>query len=176
MIADDNRICTVIVRISGDQIIGGDSVLRKSWRWCDSIHDGHPVLLRGETGVGKDPSPTQSIHIAAPDGPFNKVNCGSIPKHSWTASFSARKGRVHGAVARRRGEHRAGESRYHILDEIGELPMAAQVGCSCPQNKEIHRIGGSMTTSVEPLRVIAATHRNLEENVDRMLPGDHWFA
>jgi len=180
LIADDNRyLHRELFRISGDQIIGGDSGLRGVMEMVRQVSAmDSPVLLRGETGVGKD-AMANAIHYSSPrrNGPFIKVNCGAIPDTLLDSElFGHEKGSFTGAVAQKRGCFERANHGTIFLDEIGELPMAAQVRMlRVLQYKEIQRIGGSMTTRVD-IRVIAATHRNLEEMVSQgRFREDLWF-
>ena len=180
LIADDNRyLHRELFRISGDQIIGGDSGLREVMEMVRqvSVMDS-PVLLRGETGVGKD-AIANAIHYSSPrrNGPFIKVNCGAIPDTLLDSElFGHEKGAFTGAATQKRGCFERANQGTIFLDEIGELPMAAQVRMlRVLQYKEIQRIGSSMPTNVD-IRVIAATHRNLEEMVSQgRFRQDLWF-
>ncbi|MBT8334467.1 MAG: sigma 54-interacting transcriptional regulator, partial [Deltaproteobacteria bacterium] len=124
-----------------------------------------PVLLLGETGVGKEII-ASAIHNASPrrDGPFIKVNCGAIPETLLDSElFGHEKGSFTGAIDRKRGRFERAHGGTIFLDEIGELPPEAQVRLlRVLQEKEIERIGGSEPIKVD-IRVIAATHRQLAE-------------
>ena len=137
-----------------------------------------PVLLRGETGVGKDVI-ANALHYSSPrqDGPFIKVNCGAIPETLLDSElFGHEKGSFTGAIARKRGCFERAHHGTIFLDEIGELPPAAQVRMlRVMQYKEIQRVGGSASIPVD-IRIIAATHRNLEEMVRaERFREDLWF-
>jgi len=180
LLADDNRyLRRELFRISGDQIVGGDSGLRGVMEMVGQVSAmDSPVLLRGETGVGKDVI-ANAIHYSSPrrNGPFIKVNCGAIPDTLLDSElFGHEKGAFTGAIAQKRGCFERANHGTIFLDEIGELPMAAQVRMlRVLQYKEIERIGSSMPTSVD-IRVIAATHRNLEEMVSQgRFREDLWF-
>ncbi|OPY89846.1 MAG: Formate hydrogenlyase transcriptional activator [Syntrophaceae bacterium PtaU1.Bin231] len=180
LIADDNRyLRRELFRISGDQIIGGDSGLRGVMDMVRQVSAmDSPVLLRGETGVGKDVI-ANAIHYSSTrrNGPFIKVNCGAIPDTLLDSElFGHEKGAFTGAITQKRGFFERANHGTIFLDEIGELPMAAQVRLlRVLQYKEIKRLGGSMQTTVD-IRVIAATHRNLEEMVSRgQFREDLWF-
>ena len=124
-----------------------------------------PVLLLGETGTGKE-IVAQSLHMTSPrrSGPFVAVNCGAIPETLIDSElFGHEKGAFTGAHATRRGRFERADTGTIFLDEIGELPQAAQVRLlRVLQSREIERVGGRDTIRVD-VRIVAATHRNLEE-------------
>jgi transcriptional regulator with GAF, ATPase, and Fis domain len=125
------------------------------------------VLLLGETGVGKDII-ANTIHFLSlrKDAPFIKVNCGAIPEALVDSElFGHEKGAFTGAVAQKRGRFERAQTGTLLLDEIGELPLEAQVRLlRVLQDKEIERVGGHKSISLN-IRIIAATNRNLEEMV-----------
>ncbi|MCD4775709.1 MAG: sigma-54 dependent transcriptional regulator, partial [Candidatus Aegiribacteria sp.] len=137
-----------------------------------------PVLLLGETGVGKDVI-ANAIHYSSTrrDGPFINVNCGAIPETLIDSElFGHEKGAFTGALSQKRGRFERADKGTILLDEIGELPPLAQVRLlRVLQDKEIERVGG---TKIIPLniRIIAATNRNLEEMVKtNQFREDLWF-
>lgn len=180
MLADDNRyLQRELKRITGDQIVGEDFGLRNVMEMVRQVSSlDSPVLLLGETGVGKDVI-ANAIHYGSPrrNGPFIKVNCGAIPEALMDSElFGHEKGAFTGALSQKRGRFERAHGGTIFLDEIAELPSAAQVRLlRVLQTKEIERVGGSKTINVD-IRVIAATHRNLEEMIqsDRFRE-DLWF-
>jgi transcriptional regulator with GAF, ATPase, and Fis domain len=167
LLADDNRyLHRELLRISGAQIIGGDYGLKGVMGMLRQVAVlNSPVLLRGETGVGKDVI-ANAIHYSSPrrDGPFIKVNCGAIPETLVDSElFGHEKGAFTGAIAQKRGCFERANRGTIFLDEIGELPPAAQIRMlHVLQHRQIERVGGSTPIPVD-IRIIAATHRNLEE-------------
>jgi two-component system response regulator AtoC len=125
------------------------------------------VVLYGESGVGKDLLAT-SLHYNSPRAArsFVKVNCGAIPEALLESEFFGHeKGAFTGAVARRTGRFEHADGGTLFLDEIGELPLALQVKLlRVIQDREFERVGGDKTLRVD-VRLVAATHRNLEEMV-----------
>jgi len=123
--------------------------------------------LLGETGTGKEVV-ANAIHSRSPrtGGPFIRVNCGAIPEALMDSElFGHEKGAFTGAIGRRRGRFERADGGTIFLDEIGELPPEAQVRLlRVLQEKEIERVGGSETIQVD-IRIIAATHRDLEKLV-----------
>jgi transcriptional regulator with GAF, ATPase, and Fis domain len=126
-----------------------------------------PVLLQGETGTGKEVV-ANAIHNLSPraNGPFVTINCGAIPSGLVDSElFGHEKGAFTGAISSYRGRFERATSGTIFLDEIGELPLEAQVRLlRVLQEREIERIGSTETTKVD-IRVIAATHRNLDDMV-----------
>jgi transcriptional regulator with GAF, ATPase, and Fis domain len=137
-----------------------------------------PVLLMGESGVGKEVI-ANVLHGFSPrnNGPLIKVNCGAIPDTLVDSElFGHEKGAFTGATTQKRGRFERAQHGTIFLDEIGELPLAAQVRLlRVLQEKEIERVGGTSTIPVD-IRIIAATHRDLEEMVRAgAFRHDLWF-
>jgi transcriptional regulator with GAF, ATPase, and Fis domain len=122
-----------------------------------------PVLLTGETGVGKDVI-ANAIHLGSPrrDGPFIPVNCGAIPESLLDSElFGHEKGAFTGALSRKRGRFERADKGTILLDEIGEMPLDAQVRLlRVIQHREIERVGGTERIPVD-IRIIAATNKEL---------------
>jgi transcriptional regulator with GAF, ATPase, and Fis domain len=180
MLEDDNRFLHDQLReISGSNIIGADFGLREVMEKVRRVAPmDSPVLLLGETGVGKEVI-AHAIHAASPrmDGPFIKVNCGAIPEHLIDSElFGHERGAFTGAVAQKRGRFERAHGGTIFLDEIGELPPQAQVRLlHVLQNKLIERVGGTTSLEVD-IRVISATHRHLREMVTTgQFREDLWF-
>jgi len=169
LLADDNRFLNQeMLRLSGDQIIGSGFGLKGVVESVNQIAPlNRPVLLLGETGVGKEVI-ANAIHFSSPrrNGPFIKVNCGAIPEQLIDSElFGHEKGAFTGALSLKRGRFERAHHGTILLDEIGELPLPAQVRLlRVLQSREIERVGGTSTFTVDS-RVIAATNRDLEEMV-----------
>lgn len=166
MLADESRYFQdELRRVSGEEIVGADSGLRKVMEMVRqvSLLDS-PVLLMGETGVGKEII-ANAIHNISHrrNEPFIKVNCGAIPESLMDSElFGHEKGAFTGAVSQKRGRFERAHGGTIFLDEIGELSPNAQVRLlRVLQEKEIERVGGTETIRLD-IRVIAATHRDLE--------------
>ena len=166
LLADDNRyLHEELQRISGYEIIGADFGLKEVMEKVRNVASlSSPVLLLGETGVGKEII-AGAIHSASSrrDGPFIKVNCGAIPETLLDSElFGHEKGAFTGAISQKRGRFERASGGTIFLDEIGELPLEAQVRLlRVLQEKEIERVGGTDPIEID-IRVIAATHRDLE--------------
>ena len=123
------------------------------------------ILIQGESGTGKE-IVAHLIHHNSPrrDKPFIKVNCGAIPETLIESElFGHEKGAFTGATSRKIGKFERARGGTILLDEIGELNLSMQVKLlRVLQDKEIERVGGSETVSVDA-RVIAATNRQLKE-------------
>jgi transcriptional regulator with GAF, ATPase, and Fis domain len=126
-----------------------------------------PVLLLGETGTGKELI-AAAIHDLSPrrENPFIKVNCGAIPESLMDSElFGHEKGAFTGALKKKRGRFERADGGTIFLDEIGELKPEVQVRLlRVLQENEIERVGGTDPVKVD-IRVIAATHRDLEKMV-----------
>lgn len=169
LLKDDNRyLRKELHKISGESIVGEKFGLREVMEKVRQVSAlDSQVLLLGETGVGKEVI-ANALHYSSPrlSGPFIRVNCGAIPESLLDSElFGHEKGAFTGAVARKRGRFERADGGTIFLDEIGELPPAAQLRLlRVLQSREIERVGGIEQISVD-VRVIAATHRNLEEMV-----------
>jgi len=180
LIADDNRyLHGELRRLSGDEIIGSNFGLRDVMFKIQQVATlDSPVLILGETGVGKDVI-ANAIHYSSSrsNGPFVSVNCGAIPDTLIDSElFGHEKGAFTGALTQKRGRFERANSGTIFLDEIGELPLQAQVRLlKVLQSKEIERVGGVKTIPLN-IRIIAATNRNLEEMVKaHQFREDLWF-
>ncbi len=180
LLTDDNRFLhKELHRLSGDEIVGAHFGLREVMQQVRQVAPlESPVLLTGETGVGKDVI-ANVIHYSSSrsKGPFISVNCGAIPESLIDSElFGHEKGAFTGAIARKRGRFERANKGTIFLDEIGELPLEAQVRLlRVLQTKEIERVGGSELIPLD-IRIIAATNRNLEELVEkRDFREDLWF-
>lgn len=177
---DDNRYLNdQLHQFAGDEIVGHDFGLRGVMNMVRQVaHLPTQVLLLGETGVGKEVI-ANAIHYASSrsKGPFIKVNCGAIPPSLMDSElFGHEKGAFTGASQKKRGRFERADGGTIFLDEIGELPLEAQVRLlRVIQMRVIERVGGTKQIPVN-IRIIAATHRNLEDMVDKgLFRKDLWF-
>lgn len=126
------------------------------------------VLIRGETGTGKELL-AKAIHQNSrrKNGPFVTINCGAIPATLLESElFGHVKGSFTGATASKKGKVEAAEGGTLFLDEIGELPLDLQMKLlRLIQQGEIEKIGATEASKVD-VRIIAATHRNLQAMIE----------
>jgi len=179
-LADDNwHLQRELFRISGDEIVGADFGLRTVMQQVRRVAPTEsPVLLTGETGVGKDVI-ANAVHLGSPrrNGPFIPVNCGAIPDSLLDSElFGHEKGAFTGALSRKRGRFERAEGGTILLDEIGEMPLEAQVRLlRVLQYREIERVGGTERIPVD-IRIIAASNQDLETMVRAgRFREDLWF-
>lgn len=129
---------------------------------------GSTVLIRGETGTGKELL-ARAIHFnsSRKDKPLITINCGAIPAELLESElFGHIKGSFTGAVANKKGKVETANGGTLFLDEIGEMPLALQVKLlRLIQEGEIEKIGSEVGSSVD-VRIIAATHRDLQAMID----------
>jgi sigma-54 specific flagellar transcriptional regulator A len=131
-----------------------------------AAHDSS-VLILGESGTGKEVV-ARAIHDSSPRrrGPFVAVNCGAIPSELLESElFGHEKGSFTGAYAARKGRFEIAEGGTLFLDEIGDMSLPMQVKLlRVLQERVFERVGNHQPISCN-VRIIAATHRNLEESI-----------
>ncbi len=180
MLSDDNRYLLQELRqISGEEIIGSDFGLRQVMELVRQVAPlSSPVLLLGETGVGKEILASAIHRLSLRNGgPFIKINCGAIPESLLDSElFGHEKGAFTGALSRKRGRFERAEQGTLFLDEVGELPPNAQVRLlRVLQEKELERVGGTEPVKVD-VRIIAATNRDLRQMTESGgFRADLWF-
>ncbi|WP_133500790.1 sigma-54 dependent transcriptional regulator [Cognatilysobacter terrigena] len=125
------------------------------------------VLILGESGTGKEVA-ARTIHERSKRAgkPFVAINCGAIPADLLESElFGHEKGAFTGALTQRKGRFEMAEGGTLLLDEIGDMPMAMQVKLlRVLQERTFERVGGTQVYSCN-VRVVAATHRNLEDQI-----------
>jgi len=125
------------------------------------------VLILGETGVGKEVIAEQ-IHrwSSRAQGPFVRLNCASLPETLLESElFGHERGAFTGADRRKIGYLEGAQGGTLFLDEIGELPLAVQVKLlNVLENREVRRLGGTQEHPID-VRVLSATHRDLQSEV-----------
>jgi transcriptional regulator with GAF, ATPase, and Fis domain len=162
-----------------DAIVGADSGLRAVMERVELVAPSDvPVLVFGETGAGKELL-ARAIHTRSPRsaGPIHRVNCGAIPPELIDSElFGHERGAFTGAVETRKGWFERADGGTLLLDEIGELPLAAQVRLlGILQDGWLERVGGQQPIHVD-VRIVAATHRDLATMVaEGKFREDLWY-
>jgi DNA-binding NtrC family response regulator len=152
-------------RCADDEPIAVSPGMRNLFRTVDKLaRSPIPVLLLGETGTGKEVV-AQAIHQRGPRRarPMVCVNCGSIPQQLIESTlFGHERGAFTGASQQQRGVFEAADGGTVFLDEIGELPAAAQAALlRTLETRRVTRVGSNREIEVD-VRIVAATHRDLE--------------
>ena len=152
-----------------DAVVGLDSGLRAVFERVGLVAKADaPVLILGETGTGKELI-ARMIHNRSPRaaGPFMRVNCGAIPSELIDSQlFGHEQGAFTGAVETRPGWFERADGGTLLLDEVGELPLAAQVRLlRILQDGWLEKVGGQESIHVD-VRIVAATHRDLAAMVN----------
>jgi len=160
---------TVRGQFNFDNIIGRTQAMKRIFEQVRLVAKWNTtVLIRGETGTGKELI-ANAIHYNSPRarGSYVKLNCAALPETLLESElFGHEKGSFTGAVAQRKGRFEQAEGGTVFLDEIGEIsaPFQAKL-LRVLQEGELERVGGTRTIKVD-VRVVAATHRDLEAEVE----------
>ncbi len=166
-------------KVRGNVMIGADAGLKKVKQMIEQVAPARShVLLQGETGTGKEVVANE-IHKLSPrsTGPLVSLNCGAIPETLIDAElFGHEKGSFTGALETKPGRFERANKGTLFLDEIGELPLPAQTKLlRVIQTGEFERVGGSRPVKCD-VRLICATHRNLEKMVqNKEFREDLWY-
>jgi len=151
-----------------DNLIGSGPGMQRVFETIQKVAETDlTVLIRGESGTGKE-LVAQALHnrSARKNRPFIAVNCAAISRELVESElFGHEKGAFTGADARRQGRFEAAEGGTIFLDEIGDMAPETQAKIlRVLQERSLERVGGTHPIEVN-VRVVAATHRNLEEEV-----------
>ncbi len=142
--------------------------MQEIWQIVDAAAASEaPVMIRGETGVGKEVAARQ-IHqrSSRADSSFVPINCGAVPAELLESElFGHRKGAFTGAIADHKGRFEIASGGTLFLDEIGDMPTHLQVKIlRVLEDKAITPVGSSQEIKVD-VRIVAATHQNLEKMI-----------
>ena len=153
-----------------EQIIGNSSALRVVLEQVKCVASADStVLIQGETGTGKELI-AHAIHNASPRSghPFIKLNCAAIPFDLLESElFGHERGAFTGAIAQKIGRFELADKGTLFLDEVGDIPLALQPKLlRVLQEQEFERLGSGRTHRVD-VRLVAATHQDLEQMVKR---------
>lgn len=149
-------------------MIGRSLVMKKVFQRIQKVAEsGSTVMVNGPSGTGKE-LVARAIHKLSPrkSNELVSVNCGAIPGELLESElFGHVKGSFTGAISDRKGRFEIADNGTIFLDEIGDMPLLLQVKLlRVLQNREIERVGASKTVPVN-VRIITATHRDLEQSV-----------
>jgi Nif-specific regulatory protein len=149
-------------------MIGESAVMRQIYEQVGQVaRTSATALLRGESGTGKE-LVARAIHqnSARAGQPFVKVNCAALPEALFESElFGHERGAFTGAMSRKKGRFEVAEGGTLFLDEIGELPLLTQAKLlRALQFREFERLGGTETLRAD-VRIVAATHVNIEQAV-----------
>ena len=170
---------TVKVRLLGhptcsdntfEGIVGRSSALRRVLQLVETVASGDStVLLLGETGTGKELI-ARAIHYRSQrkNRTFVKLNCAAIPSGLLESElFGHERGAFTGAITQKTGRLEVADQGSLFLDEIGDIPLELQPKLlRVLQEREFERLGSTRTKKVD-VRVVAATHRDLEEMISK---------
>lgn len=176
----NTQTVSVLMNDSEDlEVIGLNSGLKNVLQKIQAVANfNSPVLLHGETGVGKEVI-AKMIHrfSGRNNGPFIMVNCGAIPDSLIDSElFGYEKGAFTGAFSTKSGRFERADRGTIFLDEISEMPIMAQTRLlHVLQNKVIERVGGTESVKID-IRIIAATNRDLKKMTEASeFRKDLWF-
>ncbi len=152
----------------GDRLVGSSSALLEIFKTVGKVAPRNvPVLITGESGTGKE-LVAHAIHAASPraEGPFIAINAAAIPRELLESElFGHERGAFTGATNSRTGRFREASGGTLFLDEIGDMPIELQAKLlRVLQSGEVTPVGGRHPELVD-VRIIAATHRDLDERV-----------
>ena len=151
-------------------IIYQSRVMAEQLELAQSVAESNvTVLITGATGTGKEII-ARAIHDASPrsNNPFIAINCGAIPEQLLESElFGHEKGAFSGAISKHEGLFQAASGGTLFLDEIGDMPLSLQVKLlRVLQDFEVRPVGSTNSFPID-VRVISATHNNLEEKVEK---------
>jgi two-component system response regulator HydG len=150
------------------KVVGASSAMRRLYPLCERIAASDvTVLVEGETGTGKE-ALAESLHEAGPraSGPFVVFDCTEVPPNlAESELFGHERGAFTGATATRKGVFEQAHGGTLFIDEIGELPLELQPKLlRAVERSEVRRVGGDKRIAVD-VRLIAATRRDLDREV-----------
>jgi DNA-binding NtrC family response regulator len=157
-------------RYSFAGIVGHSSVMQEVYDVAASVAMSNAsVLITGESGTGKELI-ARSIHFSSPrkEKPFIVLNCAALSEGVLESElFGHERGAFSGAVATKKGRFELAHEGTLFIDEVGEMTLAAQVKLlRVIQEHEFERVGGTRTIKSD-VRIVAATNKNLEEQVKK---------
>ena len=160
----------VATKMRCEDLIGASECMHQLFSLIEEVAKvDSPVLLRGETGTGKE-LVAKAIHSRSSRcyGPFIPINCGAFTETLLESElFGHETGAFTGATRAKKGRLEMAQSGSLFLDEIGEIPLKMQVDLlRVLEEKKFHRVGGTAQIAVD-FRLICATHRDLSKEIER---------
>jgi two-component system, NtrC family, response regulator HydG len=170
-IRDENQILREqVCRVRCEDLIGASKCMQQLFELIEQVATfDSPVLLRGETGTGKE-LVAKAIHATSDRcvGPFIPINCGAFTETLLESElFGHESGAFTGARRAKKGRLEMAQGGTLFLDEVGEVPLKMQIDLlRVLQEKSFHRVGGVTDIPVE-FRLICATHKDLAKEIER---------
>ena len=149
-------------------LVGNSRAIKSVQRMMEQVSDSEAnVLILGESGTGKEVVARNLHHFSSRrNKPFVPVNCGAIPGELLESElFGHEKGAFTGAITARKGRFEMAEGGTLFLDEIGDMPLPMQVKLLRVLQERTYERVGSNSSITANVRVIAATHRDLEQHI-----------
>lgn len=166
----ENSQLRQVLGASKSMLLGNSAVMRSLQEMIETVAPSEAtVLITGESGTGKElVAKAIQANSLRRDKPFVTINCAALAENLLESElFGHEKGAFTGADKMREGRFVQADNGTFFLDEIGEMPVALQVKLlRVLQNGEIQRVGSDKVKTVD-VRIIAATNRNLQEEVER---------
>jgi two-component system response regulator HydG len=171
-ILDENELLReqVACRVRCEDLIGASHCMQQLFKLIEQVATfDSPVLLRGETGTGKE-LVAKAIHATSERcaGPFVPINCGAFTETLLESElFGHESGAFTGARKAKKGRLEMAQGGTLFLDEVGEVPLKMQIDLlRVLQEKTFHRVGGITNIPVD-FRLISATHKDLVKEIER---------
>jgi DNA-binding NtrC family response regulator len=168
----EDEVINIVPSVEGsfEGVVGASVAMRQVFGILQRVAPTNlTVLIQGETGTGKELI-SRAVHARSrrADGPFVVFDCGAVPEKLIESElFGHKRGAFTGAFGDRPGVFEQAHTGTIFLDEIGELPLELQPKLlRVLEQREVRRVGGRKTKAID-VRVVAATNRNLHEEVER---------
>lgn len=171
--ADPGRIAIVreavrTLEINGREVVMADPAMIRIYDLAKRLaRTGFPILIRGETGAGKELAAGALHTFSERRGPLVSINCAAIPEAlAESELFGHERGAFSGAVTAKPGQLELANGGTVFLDEVGDLPLAVQAKLlRVLENQELTRVGDVKVRKTD-IRIVAATNRDLERDID----------
>jgi len=169
LVGDDKPSVELSDATSFGRVIGGSVAMRRLYPLCDRLAKTNvPVIIEGETGTGKEVL-AEALHEMGPraKGPFVVFDCTAVPPNLVESElFGHEKGAFTGAVATRKGVFEQADGGTLLIDELGDLELALQPKLlRAIERSEVRRVGGNQVIRFD-VRVISATRRDLDREIE----------